>query len=202
MKRWIFGLIALILAGCTGAAAGLPGKPPASGESADSTDLPAPQPAPAQPQIDLENLGPAPELENEVWLNTEQPLRLADLRGQVVLLEMWTFGCINCQNVIPSVRSWYEAYGPEGLVVIGNHYPEFDYEADLDNLKEAIERLDVPYPVAQDNEGQTWRAYENRYWPALYLIDKRGDIRYRHFGEGMYEVTEAAIQTLLAEPYP
>jgi hypothetical protein len=87
-------------------------------------------------------------------------------------------------------------------VVIGNHYPEFSYESDLDNLKEAIESLEVPYPVAQDNRGATWRAYNNRYWPTLYLIDKNGHIRYFHIGEGAYQETEAAIQALLAEPYP
>lgn len=87
-------------------------------------------------------------------------------------------------------------------MIIGNHYPEFGYEEDLDNLKEAVQRLDVPYAVAQDNDGATWSAYRNRYWPTLYLIDKRGDIRYRHIGEGAYVETEAAIQALLAEPYP
>jgi thiol-disulfide isomerase/thioredoxin len=152
--------------------------------------------------VALEDLGPAPELNNQVWLNTDQPLRLEDLRGKVVLLDMWTFGCINCRHVIPSLRGWYQSYGDKGLVVIGNHYPEFGYEADLDNLKQALVDLDVPYPVAQDNQGETWRAYKNRYWPALYLIDKRGHIRYRHIGEGAYAETEAAIQTLLAEPYP
>jgi hypothetical protein len=88
------------------------------------------------------------------------------------------------------------------LVIIGNHYPEFNSERELENLKAAIERLDVPYPVAQDNEGETWRAYSNRYWPTLYLIDKWGRIRYTHIGEGAYQQTEAAIQALLAEPYP
>lgn len=87
-------------------------------------------------------------------------------------------------------------------MVIGNHYPEFSYEEDLDNLKDALVRLDVPYPVAQDNDGRTWRAYKNRYWPSLFLIDKRGHIRYRHIGEGHYDETEAAIQALLAESYP
>jgi hypothetical protein len=104
--------------------------------------------------------------------------------------------------VIPSLREWYQEFSPEGLVVIGNHYPEFEYEEDLAALNNAIQDLDVPYPVAQDNEGQTWRAYHNRYWPTLYLIDKHGDIRYKHIGEGAYEETEAAIQALLAEPYP
>jgi len=88
------------------------------------------------------------------------------------------------------------------LVVIGNHYPEFDYEADLENLQQAVEALEVNYPVAQDNEGKTWRAYNNHYWPTLYLIDKRGHIRYVHIGEGSYQGTETAIQALLGESYP
>ena len=104
--------------------------------------------------------------------------------------------------MIPSLRGWHEQYASQGLVVIGNHYPEFEYEAALGNLKEAIERLKVPYPIAQDNDGAAWQAYRNHYWPALYLIDKRGDIRYKHIGEGGYEETEAAIQALLDEPYP
>ncbi|HEY5669933.1 MAG TPA: redoxin domain-containing protein [Anaerolineales bacterium] len=104
--------------------------------------------------------------------------------------------------MIPSLREWHESYGPEGLVVIGNHYPEFDYEADLENLKEAVKALEVPYAVAQDNDGETWRAYHNRYWPTLYLIDKWGHIRYRHIGEGRYDETEAAIQALLKETFP
>jgi len=101
--------------------------------------------------------------------------------------------------VIPSLREWNQKYGDQGLVVIGNHYPEFSYEADLDNLKDAITRLEIPYAVAQDNDGQTWRAYQNRYWPTIYLIDKRGHIRYTHIGEGNYVETEAAIQALLQE---
>ena len=88
------------------------------------------------------------------------------------------------------------------MVVIGNHYPEFNHERDLENLTAAVDRLDVPYPVAQDNEGETWRAYKNRYWPTIYLIDKFGHIRYTHIGEGAYQQTETAIQSLLAESYP
>ena len=100
------------------------------------------------------------------------------------------------------MREWHDKYKDEGLVIIGNHYPEFSYEADLDNLKQAIVDLDISYAVAQDNDRVTWRAYKNHYWPTLYLIDKRGHIRYVHIGEGKYAETEAAIQALLAENYP
>jgi hypothetical protein len=104
--------------------------------------------------------------------------------------------------VIPSLREWFLEYKDDGLVVIGNHYPEFSYEADLDNLKQALVDLNIPYPVAVDNDRETWSAYNNRYWPTLYLIDKRGYIRYIHIGEGAYEETEQAIITLLNENYP
>ncbi|MEJ2012941.1 MAG: redoxin domain-containing protein [Anaerolineales bacterium] len=157
-------------------------------------------PAATSTPPELPDMGPAPELENDVWLNTQQPLRLSELRGQVVLLEMWTFGCVNCQRVIPYIRDWYQTYREQGLVVIGNHYPEFSYEEDLPNLKDALKRWEIEYPVAQDNDGRTWRAYSNRYWPTLYLIDKRGHLRYVHIGEGRYEETEAAIRELLTEP--
>lgn len=100
------------------------------------------------------------------------------------------------------MREWHNTYKDQGLIVIGNHYPEFNYEHDLENLKGAIVQFDVPYPVAQDNDGATWRAYQNRYWPTRYLIDKHGHIRYSHIGEGAYAETEAVIQTLLAESYP
>lgn len=100
------------------------------------------------------------------------------------------------------MREWNSKYADQGLVIIGNHYPEFNYEKDLDNLAQAVADLGIEYPVAQDNDGKTWRAFGNRYWPTKYLIDKRGRIRYRHIGEGRYAETEAAIQTLLAEAYP
>jgi peroxiredoxin len=100
------------------------------------------------------------------------------------------------------LREWHDKYKHEGLVIIGNHYPEFSFESDLDNLKQAVADLDIKYAVAQDNDRKTWSAYKNRYWPTLYLIDKRGHIRYVHIGEGRYTETEAAIQALLAESYP
>jgi thiol-disulfide isomerase/thioredoxin len=150
-------------------------------------------------RANLPDLGLAPELTNQVWLNTDRPLRLADLRGKVVLLDMWTFDCINCRNVIPSLRDWYNTYSNQGLVVIGNHFPEFNYERDLNNLKDAVQRLNVPYAVAQDNDGRTWEAYQTRFWPTLYLIDKRGHLRYTRIGEGAYSETEQAIRDLLKE---
>ena len=100
------------------------------------------------------------------------------------------------------MREWHTAYKDQGLIIIGNHYPEFRHETDLKNLTEAVSRLGIEYAVAQDNEGATWNAYRVRYWPTLFLIDKQGHIRYQHIGEGRYQETEAAIQALLAEPYP
>lgn len=100
------------------------------------------------------------------------------------------------------MKEWHQSYAEQGLVIIGNHFPEFSHEEDLANVKDAVQRLEIKYAVAQDNEGVTWNAYGTRYWPSLFLIDKRGDIRYKHIGEGQYEETEAAIRTLLAEAYP
>jgi thiol-disulfide isomerase/thioredoxin len=163
---------------------------------------PASSPGPTEAQLlllaGLQNRGAPPELLNEVWLNSE-PLKLADLHGQVVIVEFWTYGCINCIHVIPSLREWHQAYADEGLVIIGVHTPEFNYERDLDNVKQALVDLDVPYPVAIDNDWQTWRTYNNHYWPAKYFIDKAGNIRHIHIGEGRYQQQEEIIQALLAE---
>ena len=156
----------------------------------------------ADVKSNLPDLGAAPELTNTVWLNVGAPLRLANLRGKVVLLDMWTFECINCQHVLPALKDWHAKYANSGLVVIGNHYPEFSQEANLDNLKAAVKSDGILYPVAQDNDGATWQAYKNEYWPTMYLIDKRGHLRYVHIGEGSYDQTEAVIQALLAEPAP
>jgi thiol-disulfide isomerase/thioredoxin len=150
----------------------------------------------------LPDLGPAPELKNSTWLNTDGPLRIADLRGKVVGVEMWTFACINCQHVMPHLKDWYARYKDQGFVLIGNHFPEFSYEADLTNLKKAVVEDGIAYPVTQDNDGDTWNAYHNNYWPSLYLIDKHGRIRYVHIGEGAYDEIETNIKSLLAEAYP
>lgn len=151
----------------------------------------------------LPDLGPAPEFSGvSTWLNTEAgaPLSMSrDLKGKVVLIDFWTYSCINCIRTIPYVRGWHEKYKESGFTVVGVHTPEFLFEHKTDNVKEAISKYNLTYPVAQDNEYATWRAYSNRYWPAHYLIDAEGRIRYVHFGEGHYEETEAAIQQLLKE---
>ncbi len=117
-------------------------------------------------------------------------------------MEMWTFECINCQHVMPHLKDWYARYKDQGFVLIGNHFPEFSFEADLNNLKKAVVEDGITYPVAQDNDGHTWNAYNNNYWPSLYLIDKQGRIRYVHIGEGAYDEIETNIKSLLAEAYP
>lgn len=132
------------------------------------------------------------------WFNSE-PLSLTGLRGKVVLVDFWTYSCINCQRTLPYLRTWWEKYKDQGLVIIGVHSPEFEFEKDVDNVTQALSDFDVRYPVMQDNDFATWKAYRNRYWPAKYLIDKEGFIRYSHFGEGRYNETETAIRQLLAE---
>ena len=149
----------------------------------------------------LQNSGPAPELVGKTWLNTERPVRLADLRGRVVLIDMWTFGCQACQRSIVSLRGWHDKYHSQGLVIIGNHFPEFAREAELESLKQAVRQFGIRYPVLQDNDGVNWRAYNSRNWPTLYLVDKHGHLRYQHAGEGATAQTEAAIRKLLAEPF-
>ena len=131
------------------------------------------------------------------WINSA-PLTMAQLRGKVVLVEFWTYDCINCIHVLPHVKQWHERYKDQGLVVVGVHTPEYGHERILGNLEKAVKRFDIAYPVAQDNEYETWNAFGNRYWPALYLIDGNGKIVYRHYGEGDYDVTEARIRQLLA----
>jgi cytochrome c biogenesis protein CcdA/thiol-disulfide isomerase/thioredoxin len=141
----------------------------------------------------------APELEGIThWLNSEA-LDLDNMKGKVVLIDFWTYTCINCIRTLPHVQGWYEKYEADGLVVIGVHSPEFEFEKDTSNVEQAIAQYGLTYPVAQDNNFTTWRNYNNRYWPAEYLIDADGNIRYTHFGEGEYDRTESAIQQLLEE---
>lgn len=142
---------------------------------------------------------PAPEFAGiERWFNSP-PLTMAGLKGRVVLVEFWTYTCINCIHVLPHVAQWHQRYRDQGLTVVGVHTPEYDEEHAAAGLQAAIGRFGIRYPVAQDNGYDTWNAYGNRFWPALYLIDRDGRVVYRHYGEGGYEATEARIRQLLAQ---
>src|SRR5215212_2448045 len=132
------------------------------------------------------------------WLNSP-PLTAPALRGKVVLIDFWTYTCINWLRTLPYVRAWAEKYKDQGLVMIGVHAPEFAFERDINNVRWAVREMRIDYPVAVDNKHAIWRAFKNRYWPALYFIDSQGRVRHRHFGEGSYEQSEMIIQELLAE---
>ncbi len=152
---------------------------------------------PAAVQLPVE--GSLPSLAGATqWLNSP-PLTPAALRGKVVLVDFWTYTCINWLRTLPYVRAWAERYQQHGLVVIGVHTPEFDVEHDLDNVRRAVKELRVQYPVAVDNDYAIWSAFDNHYWPALYLVDAQGRIRHHRFGEGGYEESEMILQQLLAE---
>jgi len=142
----------------------------------------------------------APEIISPAWINSE-PMSLTDLRGKVILVEFWTFGCTNCRNVEPQVIKWHRTYADRGLVVIGIHTPEFSYEKELGAVKRYVQEEKIPYAVAVDNDFAIWNRYENHYWPAIYLVDKQGVIRYIRIGEGGYPETEGMIQHLLAETH-
>src|SRR4051812_133514 len=132
------------------------------------------------------------------WLNSP-PLTPAGLRGKVVLVDFWTYTCVNWLRTLPYVRAWDEKYRDQGLVVIGAHTPEFPFEKDIDNVRWAAKEMDVNYPIAVDSDYGVWRAFDNNYWPAVYIADANGRIRYHHFGEGAYDETEKVIQRLLSE---
>ena len=150
----------------------------------------------------VSDLGRAPEFVGiSSWLNTPggEPLSLARLRGKVVLVDIWTYSCINCLRTLPHLKAWYARYRASGLEIVGVHSPEFAFERVPGNVREAVADLGIEYPVAIDNDFATWKAYENEYWPAKYLIDRGGHIRYFHFGEGEYRQTEEHIRALLEE---
>lgn len=141
----------------------------------------------------------APEIiSGGIWFNSD-PLTLEQLKGKVVIIDFWTYSCINCQRTLPYLRKWNEKYHDKGLVIIGVHAPEFEFEKSQKNVADAIKDFQLIYPIVQDNDFATWRAYNNRYWPAKYFIDKEGYIRYSHFGEGAYDESEKVIQELLKE---
>jgi cytochrome c biogenesis protein CcdA/thiol-disulfide isomerase/thioredoxin len=150
------------------------------------------------PADGLPNYGVAPALHPDgVWINTK-PLTLKQLRGKVVLIDFWTYSCINCLRTLPHLKAWDATYGDKGLVIIGVHTPEFAFEHVSSNVRSAVQRLGIRYPVVQDNQFKTWDNYANQYWPAEYLIDRSGNVRHTHFGEGEYPQTESLIRRLLA----
>ena len=140
----------------------------------------------------------APELATGDWINSA-PLKLNELRGRVVLIEFWTFGCINCRNTLPFIKSWHDRYQDKGLTVIGVHSPEFDEERKVENLRREVTSLGIHYAVVTDNDYQTWSVYHVEAWPTTFLLDKQGRIRWMHVGEGGYDEAERLIQKLLAE---
>ena len=157
----------------------------------------APQMTPASVQLPIK--GELPSLGSATgWLNSP-PLTAAGLRGKVVLIDFWTYTCINWLRTLPYVRAWAEKYQAQGLVVIGVHSPEFAFEKNLDNVRRAAKDQKVTYPIAIDSDHAIWRAFKNEYWPALYFVDAQGRIRHHYFGEGEYERSERVIQQLLAE---
>ena len=157
----------------------------------------APEPAAATGRTGDEKL--APELTKITgWINSE-PFTLQEQRGNVVLVDFWTYTCINCIRTFPYLKQWHDKYADQGLVIVGVHAPEFEFEKDYDNVVEASLKYGLKYPIAQDNDFGTWRAYDNHFWPAKYLIDRDGYIRYTHFGEGSYAETEETIRDLLME---
>ena len=140
----------------------------------------------------------APDLADGEWINSE-PLKLKDLRGRVVLIEFWTFGCYNCRNTLPFIKGWHDRYHDKGLIVVGVHSPEFEEERKVENLRREVSSLGIRYAVVTDNDYQTWNAYHVEAWPTSFLLDKQGRNRWMHEGEGAYEEAEQLIQKLLAE---
>jgi cytochrome c biogenesis protein CcdA/thiol-disulfide isomerase/thioredoxin len=156
--------------------------------------------AAADAEDELEDFGPAPEFAGiDAWLNSG-PLTMKELRGKVVVIDFWTYSCINCLRTLPYLKRWDEAYRHDGLVLVGVHTPEFAFERERSNVADAVERLGLEYPVALDSDYGTWEAWGNRYWPAKYFVDRAGHVRYAHFGEGEYEKSERIIRELLDEP--
>jgi thiol-disulfide isomerase/thioredoxin len=167
--------------------------------NAKSGDSASTQVKPEAPDANLAVEGGFPSLSGAVaWLNSP-PLTAEGLKGKVVVIDFWTYSCINCLRSIPYVRAWAEKYKDHGLVVIGVHTPEFAFERNIDNVRTAVADLKIGYPVAIDNDYAIWRAFDNEYWPAHYFIDAQGHMRYHHFGEGEYDESERVIQRLLAE---
>jgi thiol-disulfide isomerase/thioredoxin len=177
-------------------AAAAPASPAASAASATSAPAGDMTVAP-KPPVTLPVLkDSAPDVVPNGWINTPG-LTPADLKGKVVLYEFWTFGCYNCKNVLPHVKAWHGRYAKDGLITLSIHTPEFDYEGKVENIQKFVTDNDITYPVALDPDSEIWRAFQNHYWPNMYLHDQQGQRRYEHIGEGSYDETEDAIRALL-----
>jgi thiol-disulfide isomerase/thioredoxin len=187
LRKTLYAVLAVgALAGLTLATGGLIG--PAVPAHADAATTPVKVAAARRA---------APEITGIThWLNSG-PLKLADLRGKVVLVDFWTYGCINCVRTLPHVVELYEKYKDKGFVVIGVHAPEFPYEKSTSSVASALKRHHITYPVAQDNNFKTWKAYRNQYWPAQYIVDQHGKIVFEHVGEGAYGTIEQTVRGLL-----
>lgn len=142
----------------------------------------------------------APEFASGDWINSE-PKTLQSLRGRVVLIEFWTFGCFNCRNTLPYIKRWHEQYAAAGLTVVGVHSPEFSEERNIENVRGEVASLGIKYPVVTDNDYQTWNAYQVEAWPTIFVVDREGWVRRMHVGEGGYDETERTIQKLLLEDH-
>ena len=176
------------IAAVTLASATLSGTQPSSADSASAA------------RFNVRHVRPAPEFTKiSTWINST-PLTLAALRGKVVLVNFWTFGCINCQRTLPYLKEWYAKFHSRGFEIVGVHTPELSFERSTSNVRKAVARLGITYPVAIDPAFATWNAYENQYWPAEYFIDKKGRIRHYVAGEGGYQNTPKVIEALLDEP--
>ena len=185
--RKVFGVLILLSVGFLAFGSAVPG----------GDDKPVPVHDAGRLEEPLEHPYPAPELTGiQEWLNSK-PLSIAQLRGKVVLIDFWTYSCINCVRTLPSITAWDRQYRDKGLVIIGVHAPEFEFEKNIANIRAALIRHGIAYPVAVDNRLESWGAFHNQYWPAHYLIDQEGRVVYTHFGEGDYAVTENNIRYLL-----
>ncbi len=206
MKRIVVAacLCALVLAASLLIAFGQPGNSKTTRAALTATPVSATGASNNMPDVRRDVLIPArtaphaPTLAAGNWVNSE-PLKLEDLRGRVVLLEFWTFGCYNCRNTLPAIKRFDARYRERGLTVIGVHTPEFDREKKLENVRSHVNSLGIRYPVVTDNNGDSWRAFNTQAWPTVVILDKQGRIRFTHIGEGMYDEAEDVIKKLLAE---
>lgn len=189
-RRQVLSYLGLGALGATAAAIAIPalrksaGRLPASTTSSSSKLAAAGKPLPEFQGI-------------SEWLNSD-PLTIAGLKGSVILVQFWTFSCINCQRTLPYITQWHRQYAAQGLSVVGVHTPEFAFERERSNIEQALQQHQITYPVPVDNDFKTWKAYENGYWPHLFLADRQGVLRYDHIGEGAYGETEQMIEQLLA----